>query len=165
MTRAEQCVTNAYGRNCGWVIGTCYDRACFTAPLTADYDTYEECNTYLVGCTTRSDGIGGCQVLAACSTYTSARSCRFNASGGICEFRNGVCADKSCTTAPQTSDYDSNTKCDTYLTGCIVAPSGLGCVAKPAACSGMTTSTQCTSVSTNASGGPCAWVGSSCVDR
>lgn len=48
----------------------------------------------------RSDGVGGCATLDNCSTYTAARSCRFNASGGICELNGVTCADKACETAP-----------------------------------------------------------------
>lgn len=74
-----------------------------------------------------------------------------------------VCADKACNTSPTSNN--TNALCDTYKTGCIVNSTGNGCIDKPAACSGMTTSGQCTATSTNSSGGPCAWVSGACVDR
>ncbi|CAK80326.1 unnamed protein product (macronuclear) [Paramecium tetraurelia] len=124
----------------------------------------KQCDMYLSGCTVASEGNGGCIPLDACTTYTAQRSCRFNNSNQLCEWTGNACYDKSCTTAPQDADHDTNEKCDAYLVGCIVAPSGQGCVEKPTSCNMMSTSTQCTDTSTNSLGGPCVWV-SSCVNR
>ncbi|CAD8061871.1 unnamed protein product [Paramecium primaurelia] len=160
----DQCYITSTGQICGWFEGACYDKACFTAPYTSDYDTYEECDNYLSGCTVASEGNGGCVPLDSCTTYTALRSCRFNNLNQLCEWTGTACYDKSCTTAPQDADHDSNEECEAYLTGCIVAPSGQGCVQKPNSCGLMSTNTQCTETSTNSLGGPCVWVGS-CVNR
>ncbi|CAD8087778.1 unnamed protein product [Paramecium primaurelia] len=153
----EQCFTNAYNVQCEWFENSCRKKECYTAP--SSLTTFEECNTYLIGCTTTGNG---CQPLNTCDQYQNSNSCRFDINNDICQWNNGTCANKSCQTANNT--HTTNDLCNTYLSGCIVNSAGAGCIPKPSSCSEMTTATQCTATSTNSSGGPCAWIGS-CVDR
>jgi len=48
-----------------------------------------------------------------------------NANGDPCGWNGTSCADKTCATAPATSDYDDDTKCRAYIINkCTVSDSG-----------------------------------------
>jgi hypothetical protein len=78
MSTSTQCTntsTNSNGGPCVW-IGTCVDRTCTNAPTTTDFDTHEECHTFLPTCTVVATGTGGCMTqYSSCGSYSTFRSC------------------------------------------------------------------------------------------
>ncbi|CAK82827.1 unnamed protein product (macronuclear) [Paramecium tetraurelia] len=173
----EQCKTDANGGACFWntdatvFFPVCQDMSCSHAPT--DLSTHNECyayyNTPTVKCTVAIQNInsgdrtlGGCQQTAACQTYMDKEQCQINANGDPCGWNGIDCADKSCKTAPATSDYDDDTKCRGYITNkCTVSDSGQGCVDIPATCETMTQK-QCYY---NKAGDPCYWTGTACITK
>ncbi|CAD8145016.1 unnamed protein product [Paramecium octaurelia] len=172
----DQCKTNSSGGVCVWntnlTTPVCQDKSCTTAPTATA--THADCDAYFsttsikctVVATPDTNGgtpvLGGCQQTAACSTYIHQEQCRFNATGDLCGWNGTQCADKSCATAPATTDYDDNDKCRAYFNNkCTVASSGQGCVDIPDTCESMTQK-QCVSDKTGRS---CYWNGTACITR
>ncbi|CAK64788.1 unnamed protein product (macronuclear) [Paramecium tetraurelia] len=172
----DQCKTNPSGGVCVWntnlTTPVCQDKSCTTAPTATA--THADCDSYFstatikctVVATPDTNGgaavLGGCQQTAACSSYIHQEQCRFNATGDLCGWNGTQCADKSCATAPATTDYDDNDKCRAYFNNkCTVASSGQGCVDIPDTCESMTQK-QCVSDKTGRS---CYWNGTACITR
>ncbi|CAD8157965.1 unnamed protein product [Paramecium octaurelia] len=177
-TIEEQCKTNASNGVCVWNTNAnlsspaCQDKSCTSAPTstTTHNDCFAYYNTATVRCTvvatpSNSGGsptLGGCQQTAACSSYIDKEQCQINANGEPCGWNGTQCADKACSTAPATTDYDDDTKCRAYLSNkCTVSDSGLGCVDIPATCETMTQK-QCYY---NKAGDPCYWTGTACITK
>nr|CAA09180.1 surface antigen G [Paramecium tetraurelia] len=177
-TIEEQCKTNASNGICVWNTNAnlpapaCQDKSCTSAPTstTTHNDCYAYYNTATVKCTvvatpSNSGGnptLGGCQQTAACSSYIDKEQCQINANGDPCGWNGTQCADKACSTAPATTDYDDDTKCRAYLSNkCTVSDIGEGCVEIPATCETMTQK-QCYS---NKAGDPCYWTGTTCITK
>ncbi|CAD8109130.1 unnamed protein product [Paramecium primaurelia] len=140
------------------VSGTsCVRKTCDTAAADTNFNTHDECFSYLSSCTVAR--IGGCQPRAACSTYKSSNQCRFNTTGGRCFWNatNKTCVDFSCGNIEQTSLYDTHSKCSSADSTCTVrATNGAavpGCMAR-GACSSYQIEDQC---NRNATGGVCVW--------
>ncbi|CAD8070415.1 unnamed protein product [Paramecium primaurelia] len=168
----DQCHLNHLGNECVWNTNSdkaiCQEKSCYTAPLSTvtHNDCYSYYNTSSVTCTVSiNDGeLGGCQQTADCALYAKKEQCQINWKGETCAWieTSSQCADKSCETAPATSDYDDDSKCRSYISNkCTVSQSGQGCVNVPASCEIMTEK-QCYF---NKNGDPCYWTGTICVTR
>ncbi|CAD8120354.1 unnamed protein product [Paramecium sonneborni] len=176
-TIEEQCVTNQNGDVCVWNTNQslekpqCQDKSCTTAPfsISTHYDCYSYYNTPTIQCTVAlnfdKDGIlklSGCQTITSCQSYQNIEQCKINDKGKPCEWQQSQCLEKSCETAPQTIDYDSDTKCKNYFGDkCTVASTGFGCTTIPLNCEEMTKE-QCFY---NIQGNPCFWTGDTCITR
>ncbi|CAK70235.1 unnamed protein product (macronuclear) [Paramecium tetraurelia] len=114
-TIKDQCITNDSGIDCVWNTNSslpepaCQDKSCTTAPSSTL--THIDCFNYYNTSTIKYANGGqpilrGCQQTAACSTYIDSEQCKINAAGDPCGWNGKECNDKSCSTAPATSEYD-----------------------------------------------------------
>ncbi|CAD8202267.1 unnamed protein product [Paramecium octaurelia] len=177
-TIKDQCRTNASGIDCVWNTNSnlpepaCQDKSCTTAPTSTL--THNDCLNYYttssIKCTVYAKAgdngaqpiLGGCQQTAECSTYIDIEQCKINSKGEPCGWNGKECNDKSCSTAPATSEYDDDTKCKAYLNNkCTVSSEGQGCIDIPEICELMNQN-QCYY---NRAGQPCYWTGTDCITR
>ncbi|CAD8176961.1 unnamed protein product [Paramecium pentaurelia] len=112
----EQCQINANGDPCGWNGTQCADKACATAPATADYDDDTKCRAYITNkCTVSDSGQGCVDIPATCETMTQ-KQCYYNKAGDPCYWNGTACITRTCENAPEaTATAD---ECNTYLPGC-----------------------------------------------
>ncbi|CAD8045477.1 unnamed protein product [Paramecium sonneborni] len=174
-TKQEQCRTNQNGEACVWNTNdmnkpVCQDKSCTSAPST--FKTHNDCyayyNTNTIKCTVfagLSEGnttLGGCQETSNCNSYIDKEQCQINANRDLCGWNGTSCADKSCATAPATTDYDDDSECRTYFNNkCTVSQTGQGCVDIPITCEIMTQK-QCYF---NQAGYACYWTGTTCITK
>ncbi|CAD8157933.1 unnamed protein product [Paramecium octaurelia] len=112
----EQCQINANGEPCGWNGIQCADKACATAPATADYDDDTKCRAYITNkCTVSDSGQGCVDIPATCETMTQ-KQCYYNKAGDPCYWTGTACITKSCENAPDATS--TAVDCNTYLAGC-----------------------------------------------
>ncbi|CAK72099.1 unnamed protein product (macronuclear) [Paramecium tetraurelia] len=177
-TIKDQCITNASGLDCVWNTNSslpepaCQDKSCTTAPTSTltHNDCFNYYNTQSIKCTVyASPGanggqpiLRGCQQTAGCSTYIDIEQCKINDFGDPCGWNGKECNDKSCSTAPATSEFDDDAKCKAYFNNkCTVSSDGQGCIDIPEICELMNQK-QCYY---NSTGQLCYWTGTDCITK
>ncbi|CAK70225.1 unnamed protein product (macronuclear) [Paramecium tetraurelia] len=168
-TIEDQCRVNASRIDCAWNTNSslpepaCQDKSCTTAPTSIL--THNDCFNYYNTINYQMYGVcqsRGCQQTAACSTYIHSEQCKINDVGDPCGWNGKECNDKSCSTAPATSEYDNDAKCKAYFNNkCTVSLNGQGCIDIPEICELMNEQ-QCRY---NRAGQPCYWNKSDCITK
>ncbi|CAD8167875.1 unnamed protein product [Paramecium pentaurelia] len=114
----DQCYVDSEGKTCVWDdTNKCRIKTCETAPDTDSYDSDDECKTYLDdgSCTVASDDMGCVVRPEKCEGMTE-KQCIKDRAGNACQYLNGQCYTKSCSTAP--TDINTKDQCAAYLPEC-----------------------------------------------
>ncbi|CAD8119494.1 unnamed protein product [Paramecium sonneborni] len=119
-----------YGQSCSWR-NKCVSRTCEIA--SQEFLTHDDCNKYLNTCTLSLTGKGCMSLPLKCEIIKLEEGCRLRTSIGLnkqittieCAWKNGICQDKTCETAPVTTG--SNIACQVYKDGCFVNNYRKGC--------------------------------------
>ncbi|CAK70258.1 unnamed protein product (macronuclear) [Paramecium tetraurelia] len=165
-TIKDQCITNASGIDCVWNTNSslpepaCQDKSCTTAPQLSTL-THNDCFKYyntpiqmLMVDNQFQEDVN--KLLAVQLKLQVLSIARINAAGDPCGWNGKECNDKSCSTAPATSEFDDDAKCKAYLNNkCTVSSDGQGCIDIPEICELMNQK-QCYY---NSTGQPCYWTG------
>ncbi|CAD8128328.1 unnamed protein product [Paramecium sonneborni] len=116
--KEAQCYIDSGGKTCVWdATAGCRVQTCDTAPNTESYDTDEKCKQYLAdgSCTVADDDMGCIVRPDKCEGMTE-KQCIKDKAGKDCQYLNGACYTKSCSTAP--AEIDTKDECVAYFPGC-----------------------------------------------
>ncbi|CAD8155977.1 unnamed protein product [Paramecium octaurelia] len=186
----KQCVKDKAGNDCEYLDGACYTKSCSTAP--ADVTTKDGCASYFNGCTldesskckleicedfifTTDDECqkakAGCTtngtkcvLRTSCQAVTNKAGCVQDESQGKCQWltTSNTCVLRTCTTAPVSTDYDTEAECIAYKEECTTKLGG-GCVVK-STCSAATAESACNFVAGQPNN-KCTWENNKCRDQ
>ncbi|CAK66479.1 unnamed protein product (macronuclear) [Paramecium tetraurelia] len=112
----QQCYTNKDNKQCTWFESACTELSCKTAPKTADYSTYQACQSYLNNCTVSSDLLGCIPIPSKCPEISIELSCIRDGSGNDCFWYDSKCQIKTCSAAPP--DQNTAQLCSSWLPTC-----------------------------------------------